>query len=191
METLDGKRVDINNTTGATFALTNGNNDINFRAWIQAKSGRDVTIGDLRPASLRRLSIFKMKIMSRIFCLLLLTGANECIRLADDTVQGVMTYTGFCRFTGYNRVCLSYRCLATPDQLIRSIKATFMPNSRTDIVSWSGDIPSTIYFGNYRTAVSMTACHWIRAILWIIPIAQGLRMDGHVMNWGCCYHRAW
>ncbi|MGQ7114388.1 fimbrial protein, partial [Escherichia sp. TWPC-MK] len=46
METLDGKRVDINNTTGATFALTNGNNDINFRAWIQAKSGRDVTIGD-------------------------------------------------------------------------------------------------------------------------------------------------
>ncbi|EHJ7971588.1 fimbrial protein, partial [Escherichia coli] len=46
METLDGKRVDINNTTGATFALTNGNNDINFRAWIQAKSGRDVTIGE-------------------------------------------------------------------------------------------------------------------------------------------------
>ncbi|MCC4747971.1 fimbrial protein, partial [Escherichia coli] len=32
--------------TGATFALTNGNNDINFRAWIQAKSGRDVTIGE-------------------------------------------------------------------------------------------------------------------------------------------------
>ncbi|HDX3181720.1 TPA: fimbrial protein [Escherichia coli] len=46
METLDGTRVDINNTTGATFALINGNNDINFRAWIQAKSGRDVTIGE-------------------------------------------------------------------------------------------------------------------------------------------------
>ena len=30
----------------ATFALTNGNNDINFRAWLQAKSGRDVTIGE-------------------------------------------------------------------------------------------------------------------------------------------------
>ncbi|MEK8653123.1 hypothetical protein P2R91_15640, partial [Escherichia coli] len=34
------------NTNGATFALTNGNNDINFRAWLQAKSGRDVTIGE-------------------------------------------------------------------------------------------------------------------------------------------------
>ncbi|XNM44985.1 fimbrial protein [Escherichia coli] len=31
---------------GRLLALTNGNNDINFRAWIQAKSGRDVTIGD-------------------------------------------------------------------------------------------------------------------------------------------------
>ncbi|EFO1810333.1 hypothetical protein DUZ24_09115 [Escherichia coli] len=41
---VDG--ANLNNTTGATFALTNGNNDINFRAWIQAKSGRDVTIGD-------------------------------------------------------------------------------------------------------------------------------------------------
>ncbi|MGD3028856.1 fimbrial protein, partial [Escherichia coli] len=46
METLDGTRVDINNPTGATFALINGNNEINFKAWIQAKSGRDVTIGD-------------------------------------------------------------------------------------------------------------------------------------------------
>ncbi len=46
METLDGKRVDINNTTGATFALTNGNwGRINFRP-DPAKSGRDVTIGE-------------------------------------------------------------------------------------------------------------------------------------------------
>lgn len=42
----DGMQVAINNTNGATFALTNGNNDINFRAWLQAKSGRDVTIGE-------------------------------------------------------------------------------------------------------------------------------------------------
>ncbi|HEI2749067.1 TPA: fimbrial protein, partial [Escherichia coli] len=41
-----GTRVNINNPTGATFALINGNNDINFRAWIQAKSGREVTIGE-------------------------------------------------------------------------------------------------------------------------------------------------
>ena len=46
MEKTDGMQVAINNTNGATFALTNGNNDINFRAWLQAKSGRDVTIGE-------------------------------------------------------------------------------------------------------------------------------------------------
>ncbi|HBW43849.1 MAG TPA: fimbrial protein, partial [Shigella sp.] len=45
-EKPDGMQVAINNTNGATFALTNGNNDINFRAWLQAKSGRDVTIGE-------------------------------------------------------------------------------------------------------------------------------------------------
>ncbi|MCL0137922.1 fimbrial protein, partial [Klebsiella pneumoniae] len=37
MEKTDGMQVAINNTNGATFALTNGNNDINFRAWLQAK----------------------------------------------------------------------------------------------------------------------------------------------------------
>lgn len=46
MEKTDGMQVAINNTNGATFALTNGNKDINFRAWLQAKSGRDVTIGE-------------------------------------------------------------------------------------------------------------------------------------------------
>ncbi|EFL4480735.1 fimbrial protein [Escherichia fergusonii] len=46
MEKTDGTKVAINNTSGATFTLTNGNNNINFRAWLQAKSGRDVTIGD-------------------------------------------------------------------------------------------------------------------------------------------------
>ena len=46
METTDGVRVSINNPTGAKFTLSDGSNDINFRAWLQAKSGRDVTLGD-------------------------------------------------------------------------------------------------------------------------------------------------
>ncbi|MBB8027977.1 fimbrial protein [Escherichia coli] len=48
METAVGtpKPVLINDTTGATFVLSNGNNSLNFNAWLQAKSGRDVTIGD-------------------------------------------------------------------------------------------------------------------------------------------------
>ncbi|QLN19918.1 fimbrial protein [Escherichia coli] len=46
MEMTDGVRVPINDPTGARFTLSDGNNDINFRAWLQAKSGRDVTIGD-------------------------------------------------------------------------------------------------------------------------------------------------
>ncbi len=46
METIDGVRVAINNPTGAKFTLSDGSNDIHFRAWLQAKSGRDVTLGD-------------------------------------------------------------------------------------------------------------------------------------------------
>lgn len=46
MEKIDGMQVVINNINGAIFALINGNNDINFRVWLQAKSGRDVTIGE-------------------------------------------------------------------------------------------------------------------------------------------------
>lgn len=46
METTDGVRVAINNPTGAKFTLSDGSNDIHFRAWLQAKSGRDVTLGD-------------------------------------------------------------------------------------------------------------------------------------------------
>lgn len=48
METAVGtsKPVLINDATGATFVLSNGNNSLNFNAWLQAKSGRDVTIGD-------------------------------------------------------------------------------------------------------------------------------------------------
>lgn len=46
MEKTDGTWVAINNTSGATFTLNDGNNNINFNAWLQAKSGRDVTNGD-------------------------------------------------------------------------------------------------------------------------------------------------
>ena len=46
METTDGVLVAINNLTGAKFTLSDGSNDINFRAWLQAKSGREVTMGD-------------------------------------------------------------------------------------------------------------------------------------------------
>ncbi len=49
METTNGVQVPINSTTGATFVLTTasgGNNSLNFNAWLQAKSGRDVTPGD-------------------------------------------------------------------------------------------------------------------------------------------------
>lgn len=46
METTDGVRVAINNPTGVKFTLSDGSNDINFRAWLQAKSGREVTMGE-------------------------------------------------------------------------------------------------------------------------------------------------
>ncbi|EHG4007949.1 TPA: fimbrial protein [Escherichia coli] len=46
MEKTDGTAVLINNTSGATFVLSSGNNDLHFNAWLQAKSGRDVTMGD-------------------------------------------------------------------------------------------------------------------------------------------------
>ncbi|HAJ2809476.1 TPA: hypothetical protein HMT14_03465 [Escherichia coli] len=46
METTDGTAVAINNTTGVTFVLNDGNNSLNFRAWLQAKEGRDVTPGN-------------------------------------------------------------------------------------------------------------------------------------------------
>lgn len=46
MEKTDGTAVPINNTSGATFLLSNGNNNLNFNAWLQAKSGREVTMGD-------------------------------------------------------------------------------------------------------------------------------------------------
>ncbi|MGX9738680.1 fimbrial protein [Pseudocitrobacter corydidari] len=46
MEKTDGTPVPINDPSGATFVLTNGSNALNFRAWLQAKSGRNVTPGD-------------------------------------------------------------------------------------------------------------------------------------------------
>lgn len=46
METTDGTQVLINGATGATFVLTAGDNALNFNAWLQAKSGREVTPGD-------------------------------------------------------------------------------------------------------------------------------------------------
>lgn len=46
MEKNDGTPVAINSSTGATFVLNNGSNSLNFWAWLQAKSGRDVTPGN-------------------------------------------------------------------------------------------------------------------------------------------------
>ncbi len=46
MEKSDGTWVPLNDTTGATFNLSDGANNLNFNAWLQAKSGRDVTSGD-------------------------------------------------------------------------------------------------------------------------------------------------
>lgn len=46
MEKSDGTWVPLNDSAGATFNLTNGANNLNFNAWLQAKSGRDVTSGD-------------------------------------------------------------------------------------------------------------------------------------------------
>ncbi|HFI9007199.1 TPA: fimbrial protein [Escherichia coli] len=46
MEKTDGTAVPINNTSGATFVLSNGDNNLNFNAWLQAKSGREVTMGE-------------------------------------------------------------------------------------------------------------------------------------------------
>ncbi len=34
MEKTDGTPVPINNTSGATFVLSNGNNNLNFNAWL-------------------------------------------------------------------------------------------------------------------------------------------------------------
>lgn len=46
MEKSDGTLVPLNDTTGATFNLSDGANSLNFNAWLQAKSGRDVTSGE-------------------------------------------------------------------------------------------------------------------------------------------------
>ncbi|ENR5685075.1 TPA: fimbrial protein [Escherichia coli] len=46
MEKTDGTWGAINNTAGTTFTLNNGDNNINFNAWLQAKSGREVTLGE-------------------------------------------------------------------------------------------------------------------------------------------------
>ncbi|EMO8518082.1 fimbrial protein [Escherichia coli] len=46
METVDGIQVPINNSAGAIFNLSNGANNLNFKAWLQAKSGREVTSGE-------------------------------------------------------------------------------------------------------------------------------------------------
>ncbi|WP_272906099.1 fimbrial protein [Escherichia coli] len=46
MEKSDGTWVPLNDSAGATFNLTNGANNLNFNAWLQAKSGREVTSGD-------------------------------------------------------------------------------------------------------------------------------------------------
>lgn len=45
IETANGAAVAINGSTGATFSLADGNNTLNFNAWLQTKSGRDVTTG--------------------------------------------------------------------------------------------------------------------------------------------------
>lgn len=39
MEKTDGTPVPINNTSGATFVLSNGNNNLNFNAWPRRKAG--------------------------------------------------------------------------------------------------------------------------------------------------------
>ncbi|WP_252409090.1 fimbrial protein [Escherichia coli] len=46
IETAAGAAVPINDTTGVTFPLNQGSNTLNFNAWLQTKSGRDVTPGD-------------------------------------------------------------------------------------------------------------------------------------------------
>ena len=46
IETAAGAAVPVNSTTGVTFPLNQGNNSLNFNAWLQAKGGRDVTSGD-------------------------------------------------------------------------------------------------------------------------------------------------
>ncbi|HAN3084294.1 TPA: fimbrial protein [Escherichia coli] len=46
IETAAGIPVPVNNTTGVTLPLNQGNNSLNFNAWLQAKSGRNVTSGD-------------------------------------------------------------------------------------------------------------------------------------------------
>lgn len=46
MEKSDGTLVPLNDTTGATFNLSDGADSLNFNAWLQAKSGRDVTSGE-------------------------------------------------------------------------------------------------------------------------------------------------
>ncbi|MGC6745050.1 fimbrial protein [Escherichia coli] len=46
IETVDGVPVKINNNSGATFVLSDGSNTLLFNIWVQAKSGRDVTLGN-------------------------------------------------------------------------------------------------------------------------------------------------
>ena len=46
IETAGGAAVPINSTTGASFPLNQGNNSVNFNAWLQTVNGRNVTSGD-------------------------------------------------------------------------------------------------------------------------------------------------
>ncbi len=59
---------------------------INFRAWIQAKSGRDVTIGEFTASLTRHLSTFNMKILRWLFALVMLMTATEALA-AGHSVQ--------------------------------------------------------------------------------------------------------
>lgn len=45
IETVDGVPVKINNNSGATFVLSDGSNTLLLTP-VQAKSGRDVTLGN-------------------------------------------------------------------------------------------------------------------------------------------------
>lgn len=45
IETAEGNPVAINGSSGATFVLKNGQNSLNFNAWVQARDGDEITPG--------------------------------------------------------------------------------------------------------------------------------------------------
>lgn len=97
-----------------------------------------------------------MKILRHVLCLLLLLMFNTCGQAATKVGELYVPAGASSPATEFE----FHLIIATPDSVNYAIfKATFMPNSQPDLVSWTGDSstqPSMSKISDSR--VSMSAC---------------------------------